>query len=93
MSRRFTKYPSKSITANTQTISLANDVTRLLAQSDNLINQFQDSGREFDPYAALAGDEDMSQILYDASVDFQAEIQAAVDKYRKATTFNVSLRP
>ena len=93
MSRRFIKYPSKSVTANTQSSSLANDVTRLLAQSDNMIAQFRDAGREFDPYDALTGNEDMSQLLYSASVNFQADIQEAVDKYRDATTFNVSLRP
>lgn len=95
MPRKFTAYPSKfpttPIKATTEKDKLANDVVALLSQSNRIVEDFLTDG-EFDPYATLTDSEDMSQQLYRASVNFQQAIQDAVDTYREATTFDVSLQ-
>ena len=72
--------------------SLAQDVANILRTTDNIIADFN-ANEEFNPYDALTDNEGMSQKLYSASVNFQAEIQAAVDKFRDATTWSARLNP
>ena len=78
------------VKSSTEVNPMVKEVSDLIMLSDAIIDNFKKKN-EFDPYAALDGSEDMSQILYTASVNFQATIQDAIDKYRNSTTFDVHL--
>ena len=78
------------VKSSTEVNPMVKEVSDLIMLSDAIIDNFK-KNNEFDPYAALDGSEDMSQILYTASVNFQATIQDAIDKYKNSTTFDVHL--